>query len=502
MADVEYTNFDYNMDQLTKPIDLNVTMQGEIMNSEDFNNSLLSIQKNLDILYEKTRYLEDSIDYTRTFLDQKITSFNNKISSIIKSIEDINSINKNMSYLDFCVPFQASMTETTDRNKDYKLKPCDLNEDSKVLTLSARSKQAYSLTSINRTSKLMPYDSNINDLIKGEKYRAIYIEDRIQKDGIIENYTCYLPYAVEVNSINIVPANSEVYNTTLVYPNGVTERLSDEITGINVNSRMVTHFTFSLKCTNYEAVEYVLDKDLVNEDNIWNDLRELEYNLNYNKDTKVEIEALIERNSRNPKTGKKITKKYKEGSANTISVNKYVYTLGIDSISVAMISLNNDCYFLSNTIETGRFKENEFLQLAVSDTAGEFSSIEYYIVDGNREVPILPVSEKYVYNERIFPETDLRFKIDDDLYSEGVMKIKKDGMAINTSLSNVIDQYDGVYCVSYQQDPNVYSYTPINDSIKIKAVIRYYGNTLDIIPYINSINIRKYGGGTLWTQLY
>ena len=176
MADVEYTNFDYNMDQLTKPIDLNVTMQGEIMNSEDFNNSLLSIQKNLDILYEKTRYLEDSIDYTRTFLDQKITSFNNKISSIIKSIEDINSINKNMSYLDFCVPFQANMTETTDRNKDYKLKPCDLNEDSKVLTLSARSKQAYSLTSINRTSKLMPYDSNINDLIKGEKYRAIYIE--------------------------------------------------------------------------------------------------------------------------------------------------------------------------------------------------------------------------------------------------------------------------------------------------------------------------------------
>ena len=97
MADVEYTNFDYNMDQLTKPIDLNITMQKEIMNSENFNNSLLSIQKNLDILYEKTRYLEDSIDYTRTFLDQKITSFNNKISSIIKSIEDINSINKNMS---------------------------------------------------------------------------------------------------------------------------------------------------------------------------------------------------------------------------------------------------------------------------------------------------------------------------------------------------------------------------------------------------------------------
>ena len=64
MAENEYTNFDYNVEQLTKPIDLNITRQEEIMNSEDFNNSLLSIQNNLDILYEKTRYLESSIDYT------------------------------------------------------------------------------------------------------------------------------------------------------------------------------------------------------------------------------------------------------------------------------------------------------------------------------------------------------------------------------------------------------------------------------------------------------
>ena len=72
MAENEYTNFDYNVEQLTKPIDLNITRQEEIMNSEDFNNSLLSIQNNLDILYEKTRYLESSIDYTKTFLDQKM----------------------------------------------------------------------------------------------------------------------------------------------------------------------------------------------------------------------------------------------------------------------------------------------------------------------------------------------------------------------------------------------------------------------------------------------
>ena len=50
MAENEYTNFDYNVEQLTKPIDLNITRQEEIMNSKDFNDSLLSIQNNLDII--------------------------------------------------------------------------------------------------------------------------------------------------------------------------------------------------------------------------------------------------------------------------------------------------------------------------------------------------------------------------------------------------------------------------------------------------------------------
>ena len=137
-----------------------------------------------------------------------------------------------------------------------------------------------------------------------------------------------------------------------------------------------------------------------------------------------------------------------------------------------------------------------------SDNVGEFSSIEYFIVDGDIEVPILPMSEKYVHNERIFPETDLRFDIDIDLYNSIDTKIKRNGMTINSSLDSVIDQYDAVYSISYHQADNVYNYTPINDTIRIKAIIRYYGSTLDTIPYIETINIRKYGGNTLWTQLY
>lgn len=501
MATNEYTNFDYDIEQITKPIELNIKKQGSVMNSVNFNTSLQSIEHNLNILYEKTRYLEDSIDYARTFLDQKITAFEDRITSTIKSIEDIKSINKNMSYLDFSVPFQRNKVDSTDRNKDYKVEPCELMNNNKVLTLSSHANQTYKLSSINKVSESVPYDSNVDDLLTNNKYRAIYIEDRPAKEGIVEKHTCYLPYAVEVNNINITPVNAKAYDVTLVYPNGVTELLEDDITGINTNSRMITHFTFELKCETYDTVEYVLDKELANADNIWDQLNAFEYALNVDSTTKIEVEALIERTVYK-RNGEYTTKKYKDAPGKTTTVTKYIYVFGVDDVTANLLMLNNNCYFLSETINTGHFNKDDYLQIYVTDNIGEFSSIEYFIVDGDIEVPILPINEKYIYNERIFPETDLRFNILDDLLSYGVIKIKKDGMSIDASLDDVADKYDATYSISYIPGSNVYSYTPINDSVRVKAIIRYYGDVIDTIPYIETINIRKYGGNTLWTQLY
>lgn len=502
MAINDYTNFDYNIEQLVKPIDLNIKRQYEVMNSENFNSSLQSIEKNLDILYEKTRYLEDAIDYTKIFLDQKITAFETRMSSILNSVEDINAINKNMAYIEYPVPFQQNVTDSTDRNKDYRVEPCDLNATSKVLTLSAHENHSYGISSINRTGECIPYDSNINDFLTGEKYRAIYIEDKIQKNGLIENFTCYFPYAVEVNNINVKPVNSEIENITLVYPNGVSESLDDDITGINFNSRMITHFTFSLRAKNYNVVEYILDKELANADNIWDDIKQYEHSLEFGEETKVEIEALIKRTLRS-KGGRELdSRTYKEAEGSTVKIVKYIYVLGIDSVLVNLMKMNKNCYFLSETIDTGKFGADDYLQITTVDNIGEHSSIEYFIVDGNMEIPILPINEKYVYNERIFPEDNLRFVIDYAYNAQGVIKIKKDGMAIDSTINNVLDQYDATYSVSYQPVNNIYSYTPINDSIKIKAIVRYYGDIIDTIPYIQAINIRKYGGNTLWTQVY
>ena len=500
MATKEYDNFDYNMEQLNRPIGLNITKQGQVMNSANFNSSLQSIQANLDKLYEKTRYLEDSIEYAKVFLDQKINAYNNRISTIISSIEDISNVNKNMSYLDYMVPFQENKTDAADRNKNFKVKPCIISGNDKVLTVSNNACEEYTITSITRNGEKVPYDSNFNDLVKGDKYRAIYIEDKPLENGILESFTCYLPYALEVNYINAKAVNSNIENVVMVYPNGITETIENNITGINTESRMITHFKLNARCTAYDIVTYELDENLVNMDNIWNNLSDFEYALTVDKESKLEVEALI---SRTVTSGGQTTKKtYKAAPENIITVTKYLYVFGIDQIKVGLLDFNNDCYFMSETINTGTFGDGDYLQIEVSDNYGEFSSIEYFIMDGDMEIPLLPVNEKFVYNERIFPEDELRFTVDDDLYSEGIFAIKKNGLVINSTIDEIKDLYDADYCVSYQPIKEVYSYTPINNSIRVKAIIRIFGDTLDTIPYIKTISIRKYGGTTLWTKLY
>lgn len=501
MSTNDFESFEYNIKQLTTPINLNIKKQDEVLDSEKFNTSLKSIEESLNTLYEKTRYLEDSIEYSKVFLDQKLKDFSNRINSTISSIEDIKNTNKNMSYIEYNVPFKENTVSTTDRDKNYKVQPCMIAGESKLLTLSERINQSYKCNSFTKSCEQIAYDDNFSEL-SNEKYRAVYIEDKPLSNGIIETITGYLPYACEINNLKITPVNATINNIAYVHPNGIVETLDKLPTGINTGSKIITHFKFNVTCKNYDIVEYVLDQELANYNNIWNDLKEFEYALSVAQDTKIKVDALISRTITHTGTNKSETIRYKVAAKETITVTKYVYTFGIDELAINLLDLEDDCYFLSEYINTGTFNEEEYIYLAVADNSGEYSNIEYCILDGDKEIPIMPIGQKYIYNERIFPEENIRFSIDTDLWSEGIIKIKKNGEAQDIQLEVAQSKYDDVYSISYQPVSNYYKYTPINSSIRVKAILRTYGTVYDTIPYIKNINIRKYGGNTLWTNLY
>ena len=492
------TDFDYNMSELKKDLDINITLQDDIMESKKMNTSLKSIENNLNVLYEKTRYLEDAIDYAKTFLTMKIDNYINDINSSIKSIEDLSTVDKNLGYIDYNVPFIENTTEEKDRNKNYKITPCSIKNN--VLTLSNRIKDTYNYSSITYKCEQVPHYNNLSTISTDGFYRSIYLEEKPIKAGITETITIYLEEPKEVNELNITPVNCNVKNIRYVYINGIEEQAGDLVTGIELESRIVTHIKFDVECTAYSTIEYTLDKDKVSTDNLWTKVKELEYPVSDSED-KIDYEAIIRKVEYNSITKNSTTTNYRKDSENELKVVMYAYNFGLDSLEVNRVVLYENNYFLSDPITIGNMDESEYLQLFVDDNTGVNSSIEYYITDGNLDIPILPIGTDYVYNEKIFPETDLRFTESDDLETFYTKIIKKDGIELPISLEEAKLKYDGIYCVSYNPILDN-TYRPLNNTIRVKAVIRTFGDVYDTIPYINMINIRKFGGNALWTNLY
>lgn len=494
------TDFDYTVDLLNKELDLDIQLQDEIMESDKMNSSLKSIESNLNTLYEKTRYLEDIIDYAKTFLTIKIDNYISDIDSSIKSIEDLSKINKNLGYIDYNVPFIKNSINIKDRNKNYKITPCNIKNN--TLTLSNNIKDTYDYSSITKKCEQVPHLNNLDTINTDGFYRSIYLEEKPINKGVVETLTVYLKEPKEVNELNLTPVNCNIKNIRYVYINGIEEQSGDLVTGIELESRIVTHIKFDIECTNYNIVQYVVDKDKLTE-NTWNKIKQLEYPNITDEDIndKITYDSIIKKIEYNSSTKQSNTIVYNKDTDNTETLTMYVYNFGLDLFEINRIVLYEDNYFLSEPINIGVLDSDEYLQLYVDDNTGQYSNIEYYIVDGDKDVPIIPIGLDYVSNERIFPETDLRFIVSDDIESYYDRIIKKDGIELSISLEEAKLKYDGRYSVSYT--PLIENtYTPLNSTVRVKAIIRTFGDTYDTIPYINYINIRKFGGNALWTNLY
>lgn len=166
----------------------------------------------------------------------------------------------------------------------------------------------------------------------------------------------------------------------------------------------------------------------------------------------------------------------------------YNYMFGIDSIAIKYIEQEQDSCFISQQININELADGEYIQLHVDEVLDEDTTIEYSILDGDVEIPALPFGSKIIKNEKIFNALPLRFNQDYSL----AMTIKKDGITTDISLDDAKTQLLSRFSVDYFPEEN-YNYTPINSSIRIKAVIRSYKNTTNN-SYLKAIKIRKYGG--------
>ena len=498
-------DFDYAIKKIIAKTNPKIQEQGEILDSKKFNYTFTQIENTLNTLYEKTRYLEDSIQYAKVFLDTKVREFNNEMQSTMKELESLLDMSKNLSYISYNVPLKANSIPINDRDSTVNgLSPLIVKEN--ALTLGYKSSKTFEPSSVDRKCDSIPYDDNLKTMCKDKKYTTIYLEEKAIADGLRETLVFYFANPITINILDFKSVNSSIRNIRFGLINGIEESASDYNLSIKNEYRTCIYIKIDLVCTNYNTVIYEVEKDKITE-NLWNDLKEYEMSkiTSLNKTNKLNSEYIISRTTFNKITGEqeKVNFTSPKGKT-TVNLKLYSYIFGLDTFTFMDCVQQQSGYFTSDPINIGQLTSAEYISLYASFVKDENTSVEFSIMDGEVETPILPIDVEYIDNEPIFGNLETRFTRIKNVNSKDYIAdiIKKDGQLTNINFEDALTMKDGQYSISYKPETIVNWAYPLNREIRVRAYIRTYGTNVKNIPYIDMITIRKFGEETLWTNKY
>ena len=157
--------------------------------------------------------------------------------------------------------------------------------------------------------------------------------------------------------------------------------------------------------------------------------------------------------------------------------NEFAYYFGITSMAAFNKKYLPVCAFISDPISiSGRKK----LVLEADFTEGDNGSIEFSIIEGTSEIPIVPKGVKTIHNEKLFFDVPLRFGAKDcKLYKN----FKYTGASTKTANFTLGD----IYTVDYTPTDG-FEYQPKKSEVKIKVIMRMYDPD-GVPPQINQLKI-------------
>lgn len=113
------------------------------------------------------------------------------------------------------------------------------------------------------------------------------------------------------------------------------------------------------------------------------------------------------------------------------------------------------------------------------------ASVEFSILDGTKEMPILPDDQMEVEHEKVFFMLPARFVGKDFMYY-------RDGSPLGTKLADGAMSDGATYTVSYKPDISSYEVTPTSDKVRVKTVIRVYDADARM-PEVKNIRLGQEG---------
>ena len=465
--DVQYdfnANLDYVINRtLDKSVEGEIKSQNKIMQSKDFNETFKYIEGSLNYLYEKQRTLQDIINYSNIYLKNEINNSINECKLLLNEIENSRDITKNDTYIQYTVPFSSGVLNISDRNEET-LPNCYISNGNLISSYSLTDSYEISKIEVNKeevSSCVTSSDKELGDL---RSYRSFYKFDRPQGEVLTERVVINYDKPTKINRINLNVSNCKVQVINLLLEDGSTMSVndikklsssdkypSDELYLMDKFKEVyIKRIEIVLIASNYKGSKLDYD-DYKNGQDFWEAI-----------DTETEFDA-------NNKTF-------------------YYYLFGIDNLSVELIQAEPGSAFVSKPIQIDNVSESESITMVTEN----YGHIEYCILDGTKEIPILPEGVTKVFNERLFYKTPTRFIVDP---SKDVI-VYMNGNKTSLTLQETTEKNDKTNLYTVDYTPILESLgNIINKEVKVKAVIRNYHNSDSLIK---KINIKKNGGGKLW----
>ena len=232
----------------------------------------------------------------------------------------------------------------------------------------------------------------------------------------------------------------------------------------------------------------VLDKDKI----VSNDVNGIVYYDNYVwkfipadkiRTEKVENETVpinIERYTKEL-SSKKVTDPLKPDLDESVTHTFYGYYFGLSEATAALREYYENSSFVSDPILT---EPGEIYALDADYVQPYKTSVEFYIIDGIKEIPILPLGKTSIQNEKLFFNMPLRFSADDSPI------IYRDFVAVADTLESVSFNTNSLLTANYAASEKS-QYIRVTDSfVRVKAILRCYKGA-EQPPMIKSMILQK-----------
>ena len=228
---------------------------GEGLSSSEYNNNMSIIELRLNVLYQKIRYMQELVDYTKNYVISEIKNKNEEFKEKLKIISEVTDIYRDQSSVAQIVYLTQCSEQITDRDGSI-VKPMIISD--KKLVPPGNTVSSLRINSVVNNSSAIKYSSNYENLKNGEAGSAIYLSDNIMAGGLDENVNIQFDEGSSINYIDIPVINGDIATYEITYTNDSKK----EITPLDkyIETADIKEILIKIKSRNYTEINQQVSK--------------------------------------------------------------------------------------------------------------------------------------------------------------------------------------------------------------------------------------------------